>query len=94
MLSAIVVIGIASAVGLLVLGALGALPRERRASQRSFWCPVAGRDLTVSFQEMPGGTRVGVESCTAFRPADAVTCEKLCLRFASDAGHEALARAA
>lgn len=94
MLSAIVVIGIASAVIVLVAGALGALPTERRVSQRSFWCPIAGRDVTVSFQEMPGGAPAGVGSCTAFRPAHAVTCQKLCLRFESHPAREALARAA
>lgn len=94
MLSAMIVLGVASGVILLVVGALGSFPTERRVSRRSFRCPVAGRDVTVDLHEMPGGIPVGVERCTAFRPADAVTCQKLCLRFELRPAPDVVPRAA
>lgn len=67
-----------------------ACPPITQRITRSFWCPLVGRKVTAEFQEEvwdpttfgtagAGGRRVAVESCTAFTPASAITCERTCL---------------
>ena len=94
MLSPIIGLGLASAAILLVVAALASVPIERRVSRRPVRCPVAGRDVTVDRQHLPGGAPIGVERCTAFRPHDAVTCQQVCLRFELSSASDVVARAA
>lgn len=54
------------------LVAMAVLERRPGVCVRRFWCGVAGRDVQVTFV----GTIV--RSCTAFEPADAITCRRGC----------------
>ncbi len=47
---------------------------------RSFWCPFRREHVGVDFRESVWeGRRDNVERCTAFSPAEAVSCDKACL---------------
>ena len=56
------------------------LPTAARTVVRAFWCPFRWTDVTVEFREDPlgNGRYLDVKSCTAFRPASAIRCGKLC----------------
>ena len=58
---------------LVALIAMAVLERRPAICVR-FWCATAGRDVRVTFV----GTVV--RSCTAFEPADAITCRRGCTR--------------
>jgi hypothetical protein len=48
--------------------------------RRSFWCPVAEREVTARVHEYTVGEPFEVVSCTAFEPDTALTCARLCLQ--------------
>jgi hypothetical protein len=53
----------------------------RTVRPRRFWCPSAGRDVEVLFEEWgPPGFRqtLRVAECSAFEPASAVACRRGC----------------
>ena len=78
--SIIIVLALMTALALLVIIAVGALPGAVRTVRRSFWCPFLDRNVTADFREQAwDGRRVEVDRCTAFSPATAIACEKLCL---------------
>lgn len=54
---------------------LGMLVLERRPAVRvrRFWCGTAGRTVQVTFVANT------VRSCSAFAPADAITCARACV---------------
>ncbi len=57
-----------------------------RVRRCRFWCPIKRRDVEVELVESgPPGFRqaVGVKSCSAFLPANAITCGGHCLRWRS-----------
>lgn len=50
--------------------------------KRSLWCSLLGREVEVELVErgLAGFRRtVGVRSCTAFDPPEAVACQRCCL---------------
>ena len=54
----------------------------RRTVNRRLWCPQAGREVNVNFEEagLPGYHRgMAVLSCSAFEPATDVQCWRSCL---------------
>ena len=76
----IIVIASAAALALFLLVAFGVFPGLVRTVTRSFFCPVRGRYVTAEFQEEAwDGERLEVNTCTAFTPPTAVTCEKICV---------------
>ncbi len=82
-LAIIVVLASATALGLLLVAALGPLRRKTRTVTRSFWCPFRGRAVTAEFREDAwDGTRLEVNQCSVFSPPMAITCEKRCLHLA------------
>jgi hypothetical protein len=63
--------------------ALGGLAASwgRVERRRRFWCPAAGRDVEVVFEErrLPGFRGpFRIAGCSAFEPARAVTCRRVC----------------
>jgi hypothetical protein len=55
---------------------------SRALRKRTFWCAQKRRDVEVVMDErgLPGlRAAVAVESCTAFDPPTAVTCQRRCL---------------
>ena len=56
----------------IALVAMAVLERRPAIRVRRFWCSTAGRDVEVTFV----GTIV--RSCTAFEPADAISCGRGC----------------
>jgi hypothetical protein len=77
----IIVLALATALGLLLMAMFGALRGVTRTVTRSFWCPFLDRNVTAEFQEEAwDGRPVEVNRCTAFSPPTVITCKKLCLR--------------
>jgi hypothetical protein len=68
---------------LLVWGVFRAFPQVTRFAERTFWCPFRERNVTVGFQENAWDDRpIDVDRCSAFAPATAVECDRLCLTLA------------
>ncbi len=77
----IIVLALATALGLLLMVMFGALRGVTRTVSRSFWCPFLDRNVTAEFREEAwDGRPVEVSRCTAFTPPTTITCEKPCLR--------------
>lgn len=76
----IIVLALATAMGLLFLAAIGPLRSMARVVTRSFWCPVRDQAVTVAFQQDAwNGWLLDVIRCDAFNPPTGITCEKRCL---------------
>ncbi len=79
-LAILIVVASVTAVGLLLVAALGPLRKKPRTVTRAFWCPFRDRAVTAEFREDAwDGTRLAVKQCSAFSPPTAITCEKRCL---------------
>lgn len=77
----IIVLALATALGLLLMVMFGALRGVTRTVSRSFWCPFLDRNVTAEFREEAwNGRPVEVNRCTAFTPPTAITCAKSCLQ--------------
>jgi len=77
----VVIIVMATLLAILVWQVSTRFSTVTRVITRSFWCPIQGRQVTAEFQEAVwDGRLVEVNACSAFSPAQAVTCEKVCLR--------------
>ena len=68
-----IVLALGAALVLVVWSLHAREPRPTRFATRSFWCPFRQENVTAE-------KAVAVESCTAFSPAGAVACDRLCLR--------------
>lgn len=78
--AAIIVLALATAVGLFFMAAVGPFSKMARIVTRSFWCPIQQQAVTVEFQQDAwNGWPLGVVQCDAFSPPTAITCEKRCL---------------
>ena len=76
-----IVLALGAALVLVVWSLYAREPRPTRFATRSFWCPCRQENVTAEFlEEAWDGKAVAVESCTAFSPAGAVACDRLCLR--------------
>lgn len=50
--------------------------------RRSFWCPFQSRNVTADIEESVwDAVPRDIASCSAFVPASAVRCEKVCVLF-------------
>ena len=79
-LAILIVLASVTALGLLVVGALGPLRNKPRTVTRAFWCPFRDRVVTAKFREDAcDGRRLAVKQCSVFSPSTAITCEKRCL---------------
>jgi hypothetical protein len=68
-------------IALLIVRHRGLMRGYRRRVARTIWCPVNDRKLSAELVEAVwDGQRLDVAQCSAFSPATAVTCEKVCLR--------------
>jgi hypothetical protein len=68
-------------VGVLVWGVFRLVTRVNPVSVRSLWCPGVRKDVTVEFESHAWeGARVAVTRCSAFSPATAIRCDRLCLQ--------------
>ncbi len=80
-LTIVFVLLLGAALIVLVFGVSVVMPPASRIVARSFWCPFLDRNVTVGFTEEPwDAAPFDVARCSAFTPAGAVACDKLCLR--------------
>lgn len=54
----------------------------RPGPRRRFWCAQMQREVEVEFvgrRAIPGSAMAGVRRCSAFEPAEAITCRRACV---------------
>lgn len=78
------VVGLAMGALLMVMWVANRHAVPRTVVSRTFWCPFVRAGVTAEFEEeQPGGRRVEVNRCSAFRSPAAIGCLRTCLELAA-----------